>query len=277
MCQGCDDHEGQTEAALSEGPSQRPATSSCALQRAARRAGSGRRGPRLLSRAAISSPRRDLPREPQPGSPESASSPPPGAPQPTHLLPPVPYTQLRAAKNFHPPPPSLANFLPAFPELDDPRICKTGKKGRREGGRERRDACFSLHRSRLKARPLARAADPQQPPGCLLAPRRSAVRAPEEGGLESSPSPAAAEEERPKTPQPEKVPGTPSEEVTLPSRPPAAASPARPPARRPWRRAAWISGSAGPARPPPRGVHAQRPRPGSRLGPGGTPEPRCGR
>lgn len=40
----------------------------------------------------------------------------------------------RAAKNFHPPPPSLANFLPAFPELDDPRICKTGKKGRREGG-----------------------------------------------------------------------------------------------------------------------------------------------
>lgn len=100
------------------------------------------------------------------------SLPPPRAPQPTHLLPPAPHTHKHgAAKNFHPPPPSLANFLPAFPELDDPRICKTGKKGRREGGQEGQDACFSLYQSRLKARQRAQGAGPTAAPWAVFSPR----------------------------------------------------------------------------------------------------------
>lgn len=124
-------------------------------------------------RAAISSRAGQLSLESPSSSAKSAFSPQPRTPQPTHLLPPAPYThEHRAAKNFHPPPPSLANFLPAFPELDDPRICKTGKKGRREGGRERQDACFSFYQSRLKARQRAPGRGPTQFPGRLRARRR---------------------------------------------------------------------------------------------------------
>lgn len=146
-----------------------------------------------------------------PAARRAARSPPTRTPQPTHRLPPLLAHAGTELPNISTPAPSLANFLPALPELDEPRICKTGKQGRRAGGRGRQDAGCASSRSRLKAGP-----SPPRPPRLprpLRAPRKAESRA-------RPSSPAAGGGKHPKTPQePVKVPGTPSEEVTLPGRP----------------------------------------------------------